>query len=137
MNHAILVRSKLNECAEFHDADNLTCVDHARLNICHDVLDRSDRLVDHLLISTADIDCTVICDVDLNASLLDDLIDHFTLLADYIANLSRIDGDLCDLRSVLGQSLSRLADNRSHNVIHDVKSCFTAASDRLLDDRAC
>ena len=137
MNHTILVRSKLNECTEFHDADNLTCVDHARLNICHDVLDRSDRLVDHLLISTADIDCTVICDVDLNASLVDDLVDHFTLLADYIADLSRIDGDLGDLRSILGQSLSRLRDNRSHNVIHDVKSCFTAASDRLLDDRAC
>ena len=49
--------------------------------------DGSDGLVDHLLISAADIDSTVVCDVDLNACLLDDLIDHFTLLADYIADL--------------------------------------------------
>lgn len=112
MNHAILVRGKLNKCAEFHDADNFTCVDHTRLNICHDVPDGSDGLIDHLLISTADIDCAVVCDVNLNACLLDDLVDDLTLLADYIADLRRIDGDLCDLRSVLGQSLSRLADNR-------------------------
>ena len=30
----------------------------------------------------------------------------FTLLADYIADLRRIDGDLCDLRSVLDESFS-------------------------------
>ena len=136
MNHTILVRSQLYECTEIHDADNGTCQNLTRLDVGHDALDDGNCLVDHCLIGAAYRYAAIVLDIDLNAGLLDDLVDYLALLADYIADLLRIDGDLNDLRSILADGLSRLGDNRRHNFIQNVESCLSRLSDCLLDDRA-
>lgn len=108
MNHTIFVRSQLYECTKIHDTDNGTCQNLTRLDVGHDALDDGNCLVDHCLIGAAYSYAAIVLDIDLNAGLLDDLIDYLALFADYIADLLRIDGDLNDLRSILADGLSRL-----------------------------
>lgn len=108
MNHTILVRSQLYECTKIHDTDNGTCQNLTRLDVGHDALDDGNCLVDHCLIGAAYRYAAIVLDIDLNAGLLDDLVDYLALFADYIADLLRIDGDLNDLRSILADGLSRL-----------------------------
>ena len=137
MNHTILVRCQLHKCAEVHNSDNLALHDGARFDVCHDALDNLNRACNHLLIGSAYGYASVVGNVDLNAGLLDNLIDYLTLLADNITDLLRIDGDLLDLRSVLANLCARLCDCLCHNLVKDVDSCFSRSSDGLFDDRSC
>ena len=100
MDHAVLTRSQLHKRAEVHQTHDFAGKDHAGLDLGHNALDNLNRAVDHRLVGAADIHGTVVVDIDLHAGLLDDLVDHLTLLADHVADLLGINVDLHDLGSV-------------------------------------
>ena len=135
MHHAFLARRKLDEGAEFLDGNDGTGKDHAFLEIGRDDADHLDGLVDRVQIRTAYADGTVILDIDGSAGAGDDLIDRLASLTDHIADLHRINGDLDNLRRVLGDFRSRLRDARKHHFVQDILTGFLRAGDRFLNDR--
>ena len=136
MDHAVFVWSQLYECAEVHDADYFTGQNLASLDVGNDVFDDLDCFCDHIFIGTAYGYVAIIGNIDLHAGLFDDLVDDFTLFADNITDLLRINGDLLDLWSVLANFFSRLGDRWLHAGVHNEQSCFTASCNRTFYDRS-
>ena len=74
VNHAFLARCELDECTEFFDTYDLTGKDLSLFKVGCDDLDHLYGFVHLFLVRTANRYVTFICDVDLNAGTLNDLI---------------------------------------------------------------
>ena len=136
MNHTVLVRSQLHKSAEIHNADNRSCQNLSRLNLCDNTLNNSNRLVDHSLVCTADGNTSIVADINFHACLLNDLVDHLALFSYHIANLLRVDSNLLNLRRKLAYFFSRLCNHRLHDFIQNIKSGLSRLGNRFLDDRS-
>ena len=137
MNHSLFARSELDECTKLFNAYDFTCKNLTCLEICYDDADQLCCTVHHVCVCTTDRYGTVICNVDLNTSLLDDGIDGLSSLTNNITDLLRIDLHGDDLRCIFSNLCSRLSDRRFHNFIQNVKSCFTCSCNSFLYDRSC
>ena len=135
MNHTLFSWCKFDKCAEFFDAYYFTGENLAFFVICYDGLDIVNRFIHHLLICSADRNCSVICDIDFYTGLIDDRINGFSSLTYHIADLFRIDLDLNDLRCVFIHMLSRACDTFFHNFSQNILSCLFGLCNSLFNDR--
>ena len=137
MHHTLFAGCKLDEGAEFLDADDNAFQDLAFFKFRCDDLDHALGFVHALLLTAADGDAAVVIDVDLDTGALDDLVDGLAALADNIADLLGIDLHEVDLRCVFVDSRTRCLDGIVHDAVHDEVSCLTAAGDRAGHDILC
>ena len=137
VNHAFLSGSKLDERAEFLDADDCAVKDLAFLEFRNDSIDILLGKFHALGVIAADGNAAVILDIDLYAGALDDLIDGLSALADNFTDLLRIDLHIVDLGSVLINCLTRLGDSFFHDAVHDELACLFASCDGAFHDRSC
>src|SRR5690606_5863386 len=98
MDHTFLTGSKFYESSEVFNTDNLTFVYLTFLEIGHYHLYHMKSIIDAFLIDAAYRHCTVIGYINLNTGLFNNCINGLTSLTDHIANLSRIDLNLNNLR---------------------------------------
>src|SRR4030095_11716168 len=73
VHQAVLAGHEGHECAEIGDARDLAGVDGTGLGLCDDALDPVARRLDLAQVRRRDLDRAVVVDVDLGASLRDDL----------------------------------------------------------------
>ena len=137
MYHTFFSRSKLDECTEFFDAYNCTGEDLTFLEICCDGADHINCLLHLILICTTYGYSAIVCDVNLYICTGNNLVDRLTLLSYHITNLARVDLDLDNLRCVFANLFTWLCNRFGHNLIHDIKSCFSCSCDCFLYDRTC
>ena len=98
-DQAFLAGSDLHEGAEVHDAGDLAIEQIAHLGILGDGFDHLAGLFAIGGVDCRDADGAVVLDVDLGVGLGGDLLDDCAALADDLADLVGIDGDL-DRKSV-------------------------------------
>ena len=120
VHHTFLSGSELQERAELLDADYLALEDLSFFKVSHDNLNHVNCLVDHLFVGTADGYAAVFLNVDLHAGLLDNPVDHLALLADYIADLLRIDRNLYNLGRSFGDLSSGSCNHRIHHIVQNI-----------------
>ena len=137
MNHTVFSRCKFDECAEFFNTYNSTFVYFTFFKFVNDHFDDLHCLSDVIFVNTTYRYAAVIFDIDLNVCLFDDLVDNFTLLTNNFTNLCRIDGNLCDLWSVLTNFFTWLCNCRSKHFIDDEFSCFFCSCDCFFYDCTC
>ena len=78
-----------------------------------------DRALNTCLLNTADIDGSVIININLNTGLIDDRIDGLTLLTNDLTDLLRVNLHLLDLRCIFANLRTWSCDCRLHTGIHD------------------
>ena len=110
MYQTFFSRCELKESTKVFDADNFSGQDLSLGKVACDDLDIFLCLIHHSLLGSADGNCTVICDVDLYAGLIDDGVDGLSSLADNFTDLLRVDHHLDDLRSELADRLTMGSD---------------------------
>ena len=111
---AFFARQGFDEGAEFHQAGDAAGVDLTDFDFAHDVLDHLLGFLHALGIVGGDEDVAVFVDVDVDAGLVDDLLDDFAAGADDVADLVDLDLDGLDARCVRGEISGRLVDALEH-----------------------
>ena len=137
MNHALLARCELQECAELLNADYLAGEHHALFKIGYDDLNQLHSLVHIGLVRTTYGYGAVIININLHTGLLDNGIDGLTSLTNHIANLLGIDLNLNNLRCIRSDLSSGLCNAGLHTGIHNEHSCFPASCNGSLHNGTC
>src|SRR5207248_6691984 len=119
VHEAVLAGKHLDKGAERHDADDLSLVDPAHLDLVGQALDPVDRLLAAFLVDRGDEDAAVVLDVDLRAGLLGDPADHRAPLADDVADLVGVDQDGRDPRRKRAHLGARPRQDGEHLVEHE------------------
>ena len=96
VNHAVFAGSKVDGRTEltfvvFHDLGDFAFVHVADFNVADDVFDDSASFFDCRVVTGCNENCAFIVDVDLDAGVLDDLVDGLSTRADDVADLVGID----------------------------------------------
>ena len=97
MDHAVLAGSDLNERAEACGTNDGSFDLKTDLRVVDYELNRLTRFSDHILIGTCDIYVAEIVDIDLDARLVDDLVDRLAAAADNVSDLVGVDIEGDDL----------------------------------------
>ena len=134
MHKAFLARGNLHKRAEVHDSRHAAAVIGARLRVVDDGIDDVHSAAALFNVYARNIAVAVILDIDGNVALGADLLNDLAAGADDLADLiDRHDGGQ-HLRCILGKLGTRLCDNRQHNFVQNVISCFVRLCKRFLDD---
>src|SRR5258708_6332271 len=131
MHQAVARSEEVHEGAEIHDLDDLAFVDFADFGFRHDRLDPLQRRLDGFSVGARHLDGAVVLDVDLGASLLDDLADHLAARSDDFADLVGGYLDGLDTRRMLSEFGTCAADRLSH-----LAENMDAPSFRLIERNA-
>ena len=137
MYHSFFTWCKLNECSKLFDADDFSFQNLSGLKVSNDCINELSCLLHSCCVCSADRYCTIVCNINLHTCLLNDRIDCLSSLTDNITDLLRIDLHLDNLRCVFSDLSSWLIDCFGHNLIHDVKSCFSCLCNCLFNDGSC
>ena len=137
MNHSFFSRCKLKECSEFFDADYFSFKKLSCFKVCYDRCDQLRCFFHRFFFCTADRNCSIVCDIDLHSSLLDDRIDRLSSLSDNIADLLWVDLHLNNLRCISSHFFSRFCNCFIHHFIQNVSSCFLCRCDCFFNDWSC
>ena len=133
MDHAVLAGSDLDERAEAGRADDDALKLAVDLGVVGDELDGLARLCDHVLVGAGDVDVAEVVDVDLDAGLVDDLVDRLAAAADDLSDLVGVDLEGDDLGRILGQVRSRSRQNGEH-LAEDLQPAVLRLGESLAQD---
>ncbi|MMZ68334.1 hypothetical protein D1872_310120 [compost metagenome] len=90
MHKAILTRQDFYKRTELLDSLNSSYIDLANNHFANNTFNDRTRFFIHFLIGGSDEHTAILFDIDLDASLFDDLVNDLTTCADYITDLVRI-----------------------------------------------
>lgn len=93
VDKSFFARCKLDECAEVHQTGDLAFIDRADLGIVDDRLDDRDGAADTVRAGGGDDHCPIIVNVDLDAAVSRNLLDHLAAGPNHLTDFVRMDPD--------------------------------------------
>ena len=114
MAQTFLARKYLNESTEVHDTGNLSEVNLTNLNLAHNLTDDGNSLIRSLYAGSTDTNGAVFFDINLNAGILNNLLDNLSARSNDIADLISLNLDSSYTWRIWTKLSSRLGDALEH-----------------------
>ena len=137
MNHTLFSRGKFNECTKVFNTHYFTGENLTFFKISCNNFDIVECFIHHFFFCTTYRNCTCLININFYACFINNCIDCFSTLSDYITDFIRVNLNLNNFRCIFAYFFSRLCNTFFHYFCQNVFSCFFCFCNCFFNNRSC